>query len=179
MSLPVLRPAPPPSQLHSKSFIHPSSHPFLLRPPETTIGINVFTFTFASFWSASCRHYWPGRMNCRWHPLTYLIHLLNGDTYTSLINVSPFAVVLDSCCSFRVSEHSSVPCVIHVCTVSHREITIEPLQKDYPRQRPSPLYDQIPCDGQCFLFVRSPNATNDQAVWIIIPDERLWNECPI
>ena len=24
-----------------------------------------------------------------------------------------------------------------------------------------------------------PNATSDRAVWIITPDERLWNECPI
>ena len=56
--------------------------------------------------------------------------------------------------------------------------TVEPLSNDHPHHRPSLLYDQISCDGQCFLFVRSltddlpSNATNDRVRWSFLPRGR-------
>ena len=56
--------------------------------------------------------------------------------------------------------------------------TVDPLTNDHPHQRPSLLYDNISCDGQCFLFVRSltndhpSNATNDRVRWDFLPRER-------
>ena len=63
--------------------------------------------------------------------------------------------------------------------------TVERLIYDPPHERPPSIYDHISCNGWLTHCVSTlvndhpANATSDRVVWIVTPDERLRNECPI